>query len=702
MFSAIPVSAFILLALLLGLTIGHVSGSVYPLIDNTATGFITLLQMTALPYISLSLMVSIGSLSPNKAGRYVSQAMLYVALLASITLAVIFLTPWAFPDWQNSDFYSATAIKAPETVNFVNLFIPANPFSAYAEGVIPSVVLFSVFIGIGLMKIRSKRTTITTLSQLQSAVANVSGIVMRFAPLGVFAIAWRASATIPTEQIEGLTVYIISALFVVFALVIVVLPLLTAALTPFSYGQIIKAYRSVLLTALATGSFFAMIPTIVEKSKELIEEYRSVAGEEKHIGEMLVPITFSLPVGGKLLVLLYLLFAAWFSGSQLSFSDQLQLIYQGIPQLFGTTTLAMTHLLDMLSLSTTMFDMFITAENLLVGRISSVLSVMFSGVLTILVYCGLTNTIKFDLKKTAKLSLIVPVVTFICLFGLHAGFGQMNLEYKGYAKFIERDFIRPQPQSSYLKEAPANAAIVQPFRGVLERVQKRGLLRVGYFRDDLPYAFHNKDGKLVGFDIEILNMLANDLSIDIEFVRIFHQEAAALLASGYLDITTGIPLIPDNMSKYTLSEPYSTQEIAFLIKDSRRKEFSQWDDITNREDLIIGIPETFFYKDAVNKYFNKGKAWEISTPRLFFKEEYQHIDALLFGAAAASGWTLLYPEYSVIAPKPRVEPIFMAFPINKNDHNFERFMRNWIAMKKQNGSLEKLFSYWIEGKTISP
>ena len=71
---------------------------------------------------------------------------------------------------------------------------------------------------------------------------------------------------------------------------------------------------------------------------------------------------------------------------------------------------------------------------------------------------------------------------------------------------------------------------------------------------------------------------------------------------------------------------------------------------------------------------------------------------MLMGAAAASAWTLINPDYTVVVPKPAFNPVQMAFPIAKNDQTFELFMRNWITMKKQSDMIDRLFHYWIEGK----
>ncbi|UZW74613.1 substrate-binding periplasmic protein [Alkalimarinus sediminis] len=294
--------------------------------------------------------------------------------------------------------------------------------------------------------------------------------------------------------------------------------------------------------------------------------------------------------------------------------------------------------------------------------------------------------------------MLIPLFSIVTFLALRYTFDAITYQYQGYTKFIERDFILGDVKTTHLDRADDQGPIGLTSADVLTRIKQRGFIRVGYYRDDLPYSFNNNKGKLVGFDIEIMNQLAADLGVAVEFVKIYHKEAAQLLDSGYLDITTGIPVIPDSMKTYTLTVPYSTQAIAFIVEDKRRAEFVRWSEILKREDLIIGIPETFYYRDAIKRHFTRGKAWEIATPRLFFREEYKHIDAMLFGAPTASAWTLINPGYTVVVPKPVQPPLSMAFPIGRTDRGFELFMRNWIHMKKQSKMLDRLFDYWIGGK----
>jgi Na+/H+-dicarboxylate symporter/ABC-type amino acid transport substrate-binding protein len=694
----IPLSVQIISAMFIGIVLGNMVAITYPLIDSTANAFVKALQMTVLPYIALSLMVGIGGLSPIRAQQTLNKSLVIITIMIAVVLFFIFIAPLSFPDWKNAEFYSAETIKVTKEFDLVSLFISANPFNAFANALIPAVVFFSVCIGLGLMRVKSKKVLLSSLSSFQQAVANINNVVMNFAPIGVFCIGWRAAVSIDASQLEGLFVYIVTAMTLVGLLCFIILPALVATITPFGYRQIIKASREAMITAFATGSFFVVIPVIVEKTKQLLREKYPENSDSEKISEIIVPITFSLPVGGKLLALLFVLFAAWFSGAHIGFSDYVNLVIVGIPQLFGSTTLAMQNLLEIFNVSGAMFDFFLVAENLIVSRLNALLSVVFSVCLPLLIATAMLKRFTIKWRLFSRNLLILPLVSLLAFMSLRFTFDEISHQYEGYTQFIERDFLFNDVKSTYKDKAESNSITNQPFTGVLTRIKQRGFIRVGYFRDDLPYAFHNNNGKLVGFDIEIMNQLALDLNVDIEFVRIFHHEASSLLKSGYLDITSGVPVIPDNMNEFTLSAPYSQQSLAFIVKDERRAEFTLWANIIANENLTIGIPETFFYQKAIERNFIHGKAWEISTPRLFFREKYQHIDGMLFGAAAASAWTLLHPDYTVVAPKPVVASLSMAFPINKNDHDFELFMRNWIKMKQQGKVFDRLFDYWISNK----
>lgn len=690
--------ALAILGMVIGLIAGAKSTSLFWGVGAIADSFFTLLQMTALPYISLSLIAGVGKLSPRFIKETLKSSLTMFFALLAICVSVILLSSLVFPDWLNANFYNANTLHSTDDVDFVKLFIPSNPFSAYANTIIPSVVVFSLFVGIGLRKVKGKESTIAVLDNLLAAIANVNSLITKWSPIGIFCLVYRAIFTFDSSQMDGLLIYLITASSVVILLSFVILPWFVTSFSEYSYKQVFDTAKEPMLLAFATGSFFAVIPIIVEKVKTLFDQTTKKHRYADFIPEIIVPITFSLPVGGKLLCLLFALFSIWVSGSQITSGDYFNLLTEGLPQLFGTRLIAMPGLLELLNAPASMLDTYILADNLMMTRMGTVFSVAFSVCFPIAIMASIDRKLESKWKPVAIYLISVPVILLVTFTGLALSFNKIDYQYNGYQKFIQRDLLG-KPRRQDISEVPADFTL---FFGkdstALERIKKNGVIRVGYYRDDLPYSFVNDSQALVGFDIELMNLLASDLGVSIEYLKIYHSQAAELLVKGYIDITTGIPLIPENMQNYGLTIPYTSQQLAFVVKKERRTEFTTWLSAIDRKEIIVGVPEAFFYANRIAETFTKAKAWEISSPRLFFRDKEQKIDAMIFGAPAASAWTLIYPEYTVVVPKPRLAALQMAFPINKKDVVFENFMRSWINSKIQDKTIEKYFDYWVRGK----
>ncbi|WP_295506258.1 cation:dicarboxylase symporter family transporter, partial [uncultured Pseudoalteromonas sp.] len=101
----IPPFMRILVAMGFGLAIGAYTSTVFIGVDAIANAFVMLLQMTALPYIALSLIVGIGGLSPEGLSSTFKKSVLILLLSIATAVFFIFLSPIAFPDWVSAEFY---------------------------------------------------------------------------------------------------------------------------------------------------------------------------------------------------------------------------------------------------------------------------------------------------------------------------------------------------------------------------------------------------------------------------------------------------------------------------------------------------------------------------------------------------------------------------------------------------------------------
>ena len=94
----------------------------------------------------------------------------------------------------------------------------------------------------------------------------------------------------------------------------------------------------------------------------------------------------------------------------------------------------------------------------------------------------------------------------------------------------------------------------------LETIDARKVLRVGYLPDSLPFAFFNRNGDLVGFDIELAHRLAKEMDVSLELVPVHRDRMAEQLAEGYCDLVmSGVVLTTKRAGTMLFSESYSTR-----------------------------------------------------------------------------------------------------------------------------------------------
>jgi Na+/H+-dicarboxylate symporter len=107
--------------------------------------------MTVLPYVVISIIASLGSLSVFEARRLGVRAGLVLIGLWAIGLAFALLLPVVFPHLRQGSFFSTSMLERPPAFDFVDLYIPSNPFNSLANNIVPAVVLFSIVLGVALI-----------------------------------------------------------------------------------------------------------------------------------------------------------------------------------------------------------------------------------------------------------------------------------------------------------------------------------------------------------------------------------------------------------------------------------------------------------------------------------------------------------------------------------------------------------------------
>jgi len=321
----------VLLAIALGVLVGHFAPETGIALKPLGDAFIKLVKMIIAPVIFLTITTGIaGAKGVGTVGRVALKAFAYFLTFSTLALilglivanlvqpgAGMHIDPATLDTSKIADYTQ----KASETTltAFLLAIIPDTLPGALAEGEILQVLLVAILTGIALALVGERgKPLLAVLESAMHVVFRLVAIVMKAAPIGAFgAMAFTIGqyGTGALANLAGLvaTFYLTAILFVVVILGGVALA------AGFSIFRLIAYLRSELLLVLGTSSSETALPSLIEKLER--------AGCRKSIVGLVVPTGYSFNLDGtNIYMTLAALFIAQATGVHLSLGDQLLLL----------------------------------------------------------------------------------------------------------------------------------------------------------------------------------------------------------------------------------------------------------------------------------------------------------------------------------------------------------------------------------------
>ena len=692
----------ILLGLATGVALGLFLGEYASVLKWAADGFVKLLQMTVLPYVTLSIVTSLGSLTYAQARTLGVRAGAVLILLWGVALIFAFLIPLAFPEAESAMFFSTSLLERRQPFNFVDLYIPSNPFNSLANNIVPAVVLFSVVVGVALIGVERKEALIDVLRTASQAVSRATRSILQLTPYGLFAIAASAAGTLSIEQLGRLQVYLVIYVAVGLLFSLWVLPGLIAALTPIRIREMFGLTRDALVTAFVAGDLFIVLPALIEASRTLLVRHAPGSAQVNELPDVLVPTSFNFPHTGKILSLSFILFAGWFADAVVPPSDYPQLAATGLLTFFGSLNAAVPFLLDLFRIPADTFQLFL-ASGVINSHIGALIAAVHTLAVALLGTCAITGVLRVRRGPLLRYLAITAVLTLVVIGGARVLFIQLLGQQYTRDRVLAGMHLLQQPApATVLKVRPESTAADS--RPVLARMRERGVLRVGYMHDAMPFSFFNEAGDLVGLDVELAHRLATELHVRLEFVPIERSDMAGQLSAGYCDIVmAGVAVTTLRAAEMLFTATYLDETVAFVVPDHQRDRFASWEDIRELHAGHDCRPErAVLHRQAPSAGATRGAPSSSMTSAACSETGIQQVDAVAFPAERGSAWTLMYPQFSVVVPEPGIIKVPLAYPIPAHDSSFASFMNTWIDLKRKDGTIDALYGYWVLGRNAAP
>ncbi len=694
-------SGRILVGLMAGVATGLFFGELVADLKVVGDVFVRLLQITVLPYIVASLISGIGRMTIDNARQLALRGTAVLLFIWGMALVLIMTAALAFPDIDAASFFgSAAPVEAPQP-NLYDLYLPANIFYSLTNNFVPAVVLFSILVGIALISIEEKDAVLKLFDGIAQAMSRINNLVVQLTPYGIFAIAAAASGTMTIDELGRVQVYLVTYISLAMLTTFWIFPGLISALSGIPFREVFSTFRDPLVTAFATGNQFVVLPQIAESCKELLKRHGAGGEQTDSAVDILVPVSFNFPSLGKLLVLLFVLFAGWFTDTDLDVGDYFFLASGGVLSLFGSINVAVPYMLDSLRIPSDMFELFLVT-GIVVGRFGAMLAALHIIVLSVIGALAMSGLLRVSLKFLLRYLLLTGFAMVVMVAVLRVYFELFvpppppreevlaNVELS--SRWIPFEVSTTLPEISQTQLAGAR----------IDHILRSQVLQVGYRPSNLPCSYITPRGELVGFDVEMAQSLAVDLEVELEFIPFEFVDLGRMLASGEIDVAMScIASLPDRFAYATFSDPYLELRLGFVMEDHERELFLDLDRLRATPDLTIALVSSHYHEERLKHLLPEVTIVQLASAEDFFVGLDQGADALLLTVEEGSAYAYRYPRYTVVQPSSNAG-IPASYAVPKGDLEMMQFMNNWIELKRLDGTIERLYQYWMLGGAAQP
>jgi ABC-type amino acid transport substrate-binding protein len=342
-----------------------------------------------------------------------------------------------------------------------------------------------------------------------------------------------------------------------------------------------------------------------------------------------------------------------------------------------------------------MYELYVVT-GVLNSWFATLLAVMNLFAFTLVAACAATGAVKINWSRIFSFAIISLVIFAAALLGTRFLLAEMVSKEDLQRRTLMHSEI-DDSKTADIKNTGSKDTVAQKSR--LKSIIKRGKLRVGYNPENLPFSFVNDKGDLVGFDVELMHVLARELELELVFIPWTYKTIEKDLEQNKFDVAIGGMIVtPERLTRVNFSNPYMNITTAVVVEDHKRYKFESWRSIDKELNVTLGAVGKGRAKD-VKRYLPNTDIAVMETYSEFFTDNPKKVGAIVISAEAGSAWTILYPAYSVVVPEPHLKAnAALAIPLGTSD--FEDFVNDWLQMKKTSGIIDKLYNKWILGTKV--
>ncbi|MFK0573543.1 transporter substrate-binding domain-containing protein [Endozoicomonas sp.] len=230
----------------------------------------------------------------------------------------------------------------------------------------------------------------------------------------------------------------------------------------------------------------------------------------------------------------------------------------------------------------------------------------------------------------------------------------------------------------------------------LNEIMERKVLRVGLDAGYMPFEMTNRQGKIVGFDVDIARQMAKAMGVELEIVNTAWDGIIPALMTDKFDIImSGMTLTAERNLQINFAEPYIVIGQSILVSNDLKDEIKSYKDLNKAKYTVVSKLGTTGDL-AAKRYLSKAKL------RLFETESDGAIevvngkaDAFIYDLPFNAVYVTQNPGKLTHLDQPfTYEPL--AWGVRKGDPDFLNWLNNYLRQIQGDGTYDKIYAKWFE------
>jgi polar amino acid transport system substrate-binding protein len=233
--------------------------------------------------------------------------------------------------------------------------------------------------------------------------------------------------------------------------------------------------------------------------------------------------------------------------------------------------------------------------------------------------------------------------------------------------------------------------------GAIDEAVRRGVLRVGTTPTYVPFEMTDKQGRIIGFEIDLLHAMSRALGVELELVAVPYTDLLSGLMTKKFDlIGSGMTVTQERNLKLNFSDSFIVVGQTVLLHPRLAGTVSSIEDL-DEAGYRIAVIEGTTGEAAAQRFLGAARLKSFATPEEGVREVLEGKADAFIHDAPYNLIAMARPENSALLTLEQpftFEPL--AFGLKKGDYDSLNWINHFLNQVAQDGTYDQLHDKWFK------